>query len=241
VRVLGLLLLPVAFAFAVIFIAAHVVPVHAPSVAQPPTGTVWAGRVFVNKAELARWLRSKGASYQVWAERHPPPRAQPEKPQAASKERGVQNTLSRVAGSNVGQDVLLGGALVLLVGMLAMLYRRLPLRVRGDAPARPRASTSRLPRGFGSSMSPVVGRPLHMMRLGERRKAARLLADLPGSAARVTRGLGPRASGSINGTVQTLRYAHWTVQQALHRRAEVGWCIAATCLAVTVVVLLPHL
>jgi hypothetical protein len=125
--------------------------------------------------------------------------------------------------------------------MLAMLYRRLPLRIRGDATARLRASTSRPRSGFGPSMSDVVGRPLHIVRLDERRKATRLLADLPGSAARLTRGLGPRASGSLNGTVQTLRYAHWTVQQALHRRAEVGWCVAATCLAVTVVVLLPHL
>jgi hypothetical protein len=32
---------------------------------------VWAGRVFTSEAELARWLRSRGASYTAWLATHP--------------------------------------------------------------------------------------------------------------------------------------------------------------------------
>lgn len=36
---------------------------------------VWGGRVFSKQADLAKWLRSRGASYSVWAELHPGDRA----------------------------------------------------------------------------------------------------------------------------------------------------------------------
>lgn len=35
----------------------------------------WGGRVFSKQADLAAWLRSRGASYSVWAARHPGDRA----------------------------------------------------------------------------------------------------------------------------------------------------------------------
>ena len=35
-----------------------------------PTGVVWDDRVFVSKAELRRWLRSRGSTYVRWAQRH---------------------------------------------------------------------------------------------------------------------------------------------------------------------------
>jgi hypothetical protein len=242
VRVLGLLLLPVAFAFAVIFIAARVVPVHAPSVAHPPTGTVWAGRVFVQRTDFARWLRSKGASYQVWTERHPPPRSRPATPPATpSIERSLQKTLSAATGSNLWKDVLLGGASALLLAVVAMFYRRLPSRRLGNPTARLRTSTFRRPRGFRPRTSGLPRGALQIARLAEFGKATGVLADLRGSVARLPRGPGPRTSVSLNGTVQTLRHAQWTISQAFHRRAEVGWCVAAACLALTVVVLLPHL
>ncbi len=34
-------------------------------------GIVWGGRVFVDRAALAAWLRSRGASYEAWAKNHP--------------------------------------------------------------------------------------------------------------------------------------------------------------------------
>jgi hypothetical protein len=34
---------------------------------------VWDGRVFMDRGALARWLQSRGRSYEVWARRHPKP------------------------------------------------------------------------------------------------------------------------------------------------------------------------
>jgi hypothetical protein len=68
-RVLGALLLPVA----VLLPAAYVG--HRLSEDRPPpvraTGVVWAGRVFVDRDSLSRWLNARGGSYDVWAGRHP--------------------------------------------------------------------------------------------------------------------------------------------------------------------------
>jgi hypothetical protein len=54
-----------------------------------PTGLAWADRVFTSKRDFAAFLRSRGASYELWAGRHPG---------AAPWERSVQPTPStRVA------------------------------------------------------------------------------------------------------------------------------------------------
>jgi len=37
----------------------------------PVRGIVWSGHTFANRTDFARWLRSKGVSYKVWARRHP--------------------------------------------------------------------------------------------------------------------------------------------------------------------------
>ena len=36
-----------------------------------PTSVLWANRIFATRADLARWLRSRGASYETWAVSHP--------------------------------------------------------------------------------------------------------------------------------------------------------------------------
>jgi len=38
---------------------------------KPAEGIVWDNHTFANRAEFARWLRSHGTSYRVWARRHP--------------------------------------------------------------------------------------------------------------------------------------------------------------------------
>jgi hypothetical protein len=43
----------------------------------PAEGVVWADRVFVNRAALAAWLDSRGASYRDWARNHPAVAAAP--------------------------------------------------------------------------------------------------------------------------------------------------------------------
>jgi hypothetical protein len=37
----------------------------------PTRGIVWDGHTFATKAAFARWLRSRGVTYRVWARRHP--------------------------------------------------------------------------------------------------------------------------------------------------------------------------
>jgi hypothetical protein len=37
----------------------------------PTKGIVWDGRTFASHGDFARWLRSRGESYAVWARRHP--------------------------------------------------------------------------------------------------------------------------------------------------------------------------
>jgi hypothetical protein len=44
----------------------HAVPSNGPT-----RGIVWDGHTFATQAAFARWLRSRGFSYRVWARRHP--------------------------------------------------------------------------------------------------------------------------------------------------------------------------
>ena len=41
----------------------------------PRAELVWGHRAFATRADLARWLRAHGQSYEVWAKRHPLPKA----------------------------------------------------------------------------------------------------------------------------------------------------------------------
>jgi hypothetical protein len=66
---LAALILPAAIVLA---IAAFETRVFYPLPANGPTrGIVWDGRTFVSKTDFARWLRSRGSSYAIWARRHP--------------------------------------------------------------------------------------------------------------------------------------------------------------------------
>jgi len=38
---------------------------------KPTQGIVWNNQTFTTRAEFARWLRSRGTSYRVWARQHP--------------------------------------------------------------------------------------------------------------------------------------------------------------------------
>jgi hypothetical protein len=46
-------------------------PPTVPATTVHAEGVVWADRVFVNRHELAVWLRSRGASYDEWVRNHP--------------------------------------------------------------------------------------------------------------------------------------------------------------------------
>src|SRR5438067_2441734 len=42
-----------------------------PTTPYHPSAITWADRVFASRAALARWLRSRGASYAAWRRTHP--------------------------------------------------------------------------------------------------------------------------------------------------------------------------
>jgi hypothetical protein len=63
------LILPAAIVLA---IAAFETRVFYPLPSNGPTrGIVWDGHTFATKTDFARWLRSQGSSYAIWARRHP--------------------------------------------------------------------------------------------------------------------------------------------------------------------------
>ena len=70
-RIFAVLVLAPCLAAALAFGATRTVedgPIQASTKA---TSVVWAGRVFTNRSELARWLKAHGARYKRWANRHP--------------------------------------------------------------------------------------------------------------------------------------------------------------------------
>jgi hypothetical protein len=60
------------------------VPTYKPASAVPAQSFVWSDRIPLTRAMLAQWLRTHGASYPVWAKRHP----------AAAQRLSLKNTQS---------------------------------------------------------------------------------------------------------------------------------------------------
>src|SRR5437879_5716939 len=83
----------------------------------PTKGIVWDGRTFASHGDFARWLRSRGVSYAVWARRHP-------SLVGAGAGRGAQPPAQQAAGAKragqKGSDwsvVTVGGGVAALAGL----------------------------------------------------------------------------------------------------------------------------
>lgn len=87
----------------------------------PARAIVWNNRVFFDREELAKWLHSRGASYDVWAAHHPRPIVVNVPAKPASKSRWHLPSL---------HTVLVGAAAAGLVIVLAVLSLLLPRFVR---------------------------------------------------------------------------------------------------------------
>jgi hypothetical protein len=156
-RLLGILFLPAALAFAITYSATRVVeaPQHQPERA---TSIVWAGRVFETKRDLARWLRARGVSYRVWAQRHPAALGR----EAPSAQRSAEAAPTGHSGSDNESVLIISAIATALLGSLIFLVRGRSrsgpvLRVFGQATivrARLlRARTVLLVRGSGGAFS----------------------------------------------------------------------------------------
>lgn len=86
---------------AMIVLAPPVLPVTGPTTRHP---VEWDGRSFSVSADLAAWLRARGATYETWAERHPTAAARLEAldPEGAS---GATNELEEPVGRIAGDDL----------------------------------------------------------------------------------------------------------------------------------------
>lgn len=70
-KVVLALVMPAALAAALAIWSSSVVG-RTPPLPELSAGTVlWADRLFTSREGLAEWLNSRGASYRLWAERHP--------------------------------------------------------------------------------------------------------------------------------------------------------------------------
>jgi hypothetical protein len=136
VRILAALALPPLLALGIAFGAMRLVGDQSTSPRTRAPGIVWGKRTFVSRAELARWLESRGRSYQAWARRHP-----------------IEPKADSPAGNRsapVDSTIVLGGIAVLAVGGVALLARRRrrpPLRrllgrARRSSLQRPRHASS---------------------------------------------------------------------------------------------------
>jgi uncharacterized protein (TIGR03382 family) len=126
-RPLAALVLPPLLTLAIASGATRIVGGLSSSARPHAQGIVWGKRTFVSRAEFARWLESRGGSYQAWARRHPVDPA-PVRPKArSSSPRRSTTMLGGVAGLGV----------VLVLGLAVLVRRR-----RALARLRPRLGSS---------------------------------------------------------------------------------------------------
>jgi hypothetical protein len=129
-RLLAALVVPALLTLAIAVAAVRIVGGLSASPRSHAAGIVWGERTFVSRADLGRWLESRGRSYEAWARRHP------------VKAAAATPKADRPSGH---RSLLLGGVAVLTLGGLALLGRRRsrrpPLTRRPSLP-RPRVGST---------------------------------------------------------------------------------------------------
>lgn len=127
-RIVALLTVPCAVAFVFALAASHLAggPSKQP-VSAPAQAIVWNNRVFFDREQLAKWLHSRGASYDVWAKNHPRPTSASLAPAPAPthKSRWHLPTLHTVLVGAVA------AGLVIILAVLSLLIPRFVRFVRG--------------------------------------------------------------------------------------------------------------
>lgn len=131
VKVVAALVLPALIVLVLAYGVMRLAPYPSPPSQKHAVGVVWAGRTFVNRAEFARWLRSRGVKYSVWAQRHPELSGIKPKPQVERSARPV----TKENGSGRRFDWLLpslaAAAGLIVLCLVLVLRRRGALRLGG--------------------------------------------------------------------------------------------------------------
>lgn len=147
-RIVALLTVPCAVALVFALAASRLAggPAKQP-VSAPTQAIVWNNRVFFDHEELAKWLHSRGASYETWAAKHPQPtgKALPA-PKKTKAGRHLPSTHTMLVGGGAAGAVVLGALALVLLGRLARFVRELELP-RVGLPARRREEPGLTPMG----------------------------------------------------------------------------------------------
>ena len=121
-KLLGALVLPAVMVLGIAYFETRLVADSSPPSYAQARGVVWAGHTFVDRAQLARWLRSRGVRYKVWAQRHPALTGITPRRQAAPAVRRAE-----VNGADHRPTwmfaALVGSAAVLAVLFLVLVFR----------------------------------------------------------------------------------------------------------------------
>jgi hypothetical protein len=198
VRALAVLVLAPAFALGAVAGAAGIVGGKPTEVERQPASLIWANRVFVTQDDLAKWLESRGATYETWAALHPSAaqafehgaeqRVTAGSPGAA-KDHGSSNDRAKALGAGLTAGLALAALLALfaLRDRLGRFARRHPPR----RPARQRVVRPRLhPLTNVGQLSASISRHGHStvasvsphltaLASSARTRSARLRDDLP--------------------------------------------------------------
>jgi len=213
---------------------------YQPPTTAPAAGIVWHGRTFAARDDFARWLRSRGVRYAVWARRHQAflsSRRRTRARCAAGSERAGQKSLD----GNVGR---LGVGLAPLAGfgLVAVFLRRGRTGGLGPAKQNVRLEAGRAPpvarRGTGlmlrrakatavlsSNTAESVAKTLSR----EGTQFARSFAHRAAPAAK--RGAGLAVSLATSAALVSSSLAASSAKTISRRRSEYAWYLASALLA----------
>jgi hypothetical protein len=211
-------------------IAAFETRIFSPSPTNMRTkGIVWDGKTFAVRGDFARWLRSRGVRYGLWARRHPlvvgyatNPRVHP-KAQAEARR-------ARQKGSDWAVKSLGGVAVLTSLGLGVALVRRRWPGSSGGSGARPTlrwaAATGRLSSSLAKSSARTTRRSGTQFARSLARRAApaakvgaRLMLRWANATALVSLSLGASSADTIR-----------------RRRSEFAWYLATALLAAAIAV-----
>lgn len=143
-KLTGVLIGPAILAFLIVTGLSQILPQPRPESPAQAGGLVWDGRVFTSRGEFARWLAERGRSYREWERLHPAsPWVTPGSTEAAPTSRTLSSAPEGDRGSSSVVVAILGAALVLVIGLLAIsavLLVRMTMTINRVTEPRLRAS-----------------------------------------------------------------------------------------------------
>jgi hypothetical protein len=197
-----------------------------------PTSVFWANRIFATRADLAHWLRVRGASYQVWAFAHPR--------LAATQQALTPPALAAPShpSHSKGQDpthliaLAVAGCVALLLALVLFYQRRL-YDFRGSLQRSPPALATAAARPRRILAAPAGGVPARDVAISVR---TRIIHPATAVAKAVASGAGPAFLAVARSGV---RRRGW-LRQFRRQHPDVAWYVGACAFATAVGFAIPY-